>query len=40
MGFTAEVDAHLFLKRAHLLALVGLDNRTIKARLLDLPLAS
>jgi alkylation response protein AidB-like acyl-CoA dehydrogenase len=40
MGFTAEVDAHLFLKRAHVLALVGLDNRSIKARLLDLPLAS
>ena len=40
MGFTAEVDAHVFLKRAHLLALVGLDNRSIKARLLDLPLAS
>jgi alkylation response protein AidB-like acyl-CoA dehydrogenase len=40
MGFTAEVDAHLFLKRAHLLALLGLDNRTIKARLIDLPLAS
>jgi alkylation response protein AidB-like acyl-CoA dehydrogenase len=40
MGFTAEVDAHLYLKRAHLLSWVGLDNRTIKARLLDLPLAS
>lgn len=40
MGFTAEVDAHVFLKRAHVLALVGLDNRSIKARLLDLPLAS
>jgi len=40
MGFTAEIDAHLFLKRAHLLSLLGLDNRSIKARLLDLPLAS
>jgi alkylation response protein AidB-like acyl-CoA dehydrogenase len=40
MGFTAEVDAHLYLKRAHLLSLIGLDNRSIMTRLLDLPIAS
>ena len=34
MGFTAECDAHLFLKRAHLLALLGSNRAAERQRLL------
>jgi len=34
MGFTAECDAHLFLKRAHLIAALGSSKRAEQARLL------
>jgi alkylation response protein AidB-like acyl-CoA dehydrogenase len=34
MGFTAECDAHLFLKRAHVLAVLGSSRRAEQARLL------
>ena len=34
MGFTAECDAHLFLKRAHLLAMLGSDRAAERHRLL------
>jgi alkylation response protein AidB-like acyl-CoA dehydrogenase len=34
MGFTAECDAHLFLKRAHLMALLGSDPAAERRRLL------
>ena len=35
MGFTAECDAHLFLKRAHLFAGLGSSRRAEERRLLD-----
>ncbi|MDB5583596.1 MAG: hypothetical protein JWR80_8772 [Bradyrhizobium sp.] len=35
MGFTAECDAHLFLKRAHLIAILGSNRRVEQSRLLD-----
>ena len=34
MGFTAECDAHLFLKRAHLMALLGSNRSAERQRLL------
>jgi alkylation response protein AidB-like acyl-CoA dehydrogenase len=34
MGFTAECDAHLFLKRAHLMALLGSSRAAERLRLL------
>jgi alkylation response protein AidB-like acyl-CoA dehydrogenase len=34
MGFTAECDAHLFLKRAHLVAILGSNRRAEQSRLL------
>lgn len=34
MGFTAECDAHLFLKRAHLLSMTGSSRRAEQARIL------
>lgn len=34
MGFTAECDAHLFLKRAHVIAALGSSRRAEQARLL------
>jgi alkylation response protein AidB-like acyl-CoA dehydrogenase len=34
MGFTAECDAHLFLKRAHVIAMLGSSRRAEQARLL------
>jgi alkylation response protein AidB-like acyl-CoA dehydrogenase len=36
MGFTAECDAHLFLKRAHLMALLGTSRAAERQRLLGL----
>ena len=35
MGFTAECDAHLFLKRAHIFASLGSTRRAEERRLLD-----
>lgn len=35
MGFTAECDAHLFLKRAHLIAVLGSSRRAEQTRLLN-----
>ena len=37
MGFTAECDAHLFLKRAHLMALLGSSRTAERQRLLGQP---
>jgi alkylation response protein AidB-like acyl-CoA dehydrogenase len=36
MGFTAECDAHLFLKRAHLMALLGSSRAAERGRVLGL----
>ena len=36
MGFTAECDAHLFLKRAHLMSMLGSRRRSEQQRILDL----
>jgi alkylation response protein AidB-like acyl-CoA dehydrogenase len=38
MGFTAEVDVHLFLKRAHLYNQLSGESRILQRKLLDLPL--
>lgn len=38
MGFTAEVDAHRLMKRAHVLHQLFGDPRSVPAQLLDLPL--
>ena len=40
MGFTAELNAHLFLKRTHLLSKLGESPRELQRKLLELPLAS
>jgi hypothetical protein len=37
MGFTAEVDAQLLMKRSHVLRQSTGDPRTLPARLVDLP---
>jgi alkylation response protein AidB-like acyl-CoA dehydrogenase len=37
IGFTAEVDAHHFLKRSHLFDQLGSDQRTLRERLLAEP---
>jgi len=39
MGFTAELNAHLFLKRSHLLINLGESTRELQKKLLTLPLA-
>ena len=38
MGFTAELNAHLFLKRVHLLISLGEGTRALQRKLLTLPL--
>jgi alkylation response protein AidB-like acyl-CoA dehydrogenase len=38
MGFTAEVNVHLFLKRAHLLEQLGGSSQSLQEQLVDLPL--
>jgi alkylation response protein AidB-like acyl-CoA dehydrogenase len=40
MGFTAEINAHLYLKRAHLLNEIGGSLRVLGSRLLHLPTAA